>query len=103
MCGLKIVVQAGKGSGGGEKSSQHDPAEGHIGTFPSKSSAGAASGQDEKPFFRVPRDLFFCKTTRNDSDERVVNREERAEKGNFAQILGGLKPFRAMEEGIWEA
>ena len=56
----------------------------------------------EKPFLRVARDLF-CKTTRNDSGQRVVNREKRAEKGSFVQILGSFKPFRAGAGGIWEA
>jgi hypothetical protein len=40
----------------------------------------------EKPFLRVAREGFY-QTTRNDSGQRVVNREKRAEKGNFVQIF----------------
>jgi len=56
----------------------------------------------EKTLFTVARDRF-CQTTRNDSGQRVVNREKRAEKGSFVQILGSFKPFRAGGGGIWEA
>jgi hypothetical protein len=45
--------------------------------------AGAGAN---KAFLRVVRDRF-CQTTRNDSGQRVVNREKRAEKGSFVQIF----------------
>jgi len=55
-----------------------------------------------EPEKRVVRELNY-QTTRNDSGQRVVNREKEAEKGSFMQILGSFKPFRAGGRGIWEA
>jgi hypothetical protein len=61
-----------------------------------------SAGRQKVPFYGV-RASVFSQSTRNDSGQRVVNRDKRAEKGGFVQILDGFKPFRAGAGAIWEA